>query len=450
MKNNPQILIIDDDHAFRTLTQNLLEDEGYRVITAENATAGLLRVQENHFDLLLSDLMMEGMNGIQFLQEVKKLYPKLMVIMITGYASINSAVEAMKLGAEDYLTKPCSNEELIIKIKKVLERKQAYDELEQLKSSLIERHQFYHIIGKSKPMQKLYSLIEQIASTDTTVLIQGETGTGKELVAKAIHFNSQRKDKPFIAVNCAALPETLLESELFGHEKGAFSGAIQQKLGRFELAHGGTLFLDEIGDIPLSTQVKLLRVLQEHAFERVGGIKTIETDIRLITATNKDLKQGIAQKDFREDLYFRLNVMPITLPPLRERPEDIPILALHFLKRFTERFNKPVVSISEAAMKIMLNYRWQGNVRELENVMERAVILCNGKTIDVEHLSFYEQVKELEFLYDSIQKKLTEQELTEIYARMILKEHNGNKKEACRTLGLNFKTLQRRLGELKE
>lgn len=447
MQNPPGILLIDDDRAFRTVTSSLLEDEGYQVDVAESAETGLKLLQEKPYDLVLSDMKMEGMDGLEFMRQLKARFPKLMVMMITGFASVDSAVEAMKIGAEDYLTKPCSNAELLMKISKILEHKRTNEELEQLRTTLTGRYQFSQIIGKSERMQEVFSVIEQVATTDATVLILGETGTGKELVAKAIHFNSTRKSRPFVAVNSAALPETLLESELFGHEKGAFSGAIQQKPGRFELAHSGTLFLDEVGDIPLPTQVKLLRVLQEKTFERVGGTRTLQTNIRVISATNKNLKNEIAAHKFREDFYFRLNVMPIHLPALRERREDIPLLAYHFLQHFAKNMGKTTSEISVSALKLLLNYHWPGNVRELENVIERAMILCNGPAIDVEHLSFYDQSDAFELLKDARKRQLPEQELTEIYARMMLQAHQGNKKETCKTLGINFRTLQNRLGE---
>jgi transcriptional regulator with PAS, ATPase and Fis domain len=294
-------------------------------------------------------------------------------------------------------------------------------------------------------MQQVFRLAQQVAGTDATALLLGETGTGKELLARAIHFNSPRRNRPFVAVNCAAIAETLLESELFGHEKGAFTGAIRQKPGRFEMAEKGTLFLDEVGDIPMATQIKLLRVLQEREFERVGGNETIRCDIRLISATNQNLEQAIQEKKFREDLYYRLNVVPIRLPALRERPEDIPLLAQHFLKKYVQALNKPVAKISEAALNLLLQHKWPGNVRELENLVERAIVLCTGEVIDVEHLLMLQDRPEADLLSQARNQQLTERQLTQLYARMILDVAAGNKKEACRILDINFRTLQNRL-----
>ncbi len=442
-KQSGTILLVDDDQAFRTVTQSLLQDEGLDVTTASNAHDGLAALDEKKFDLILSDLMMQGMNGLEFVQKIKQRDPAQLVIMITGYASVDSAVEAMRRGAYDYLTKPCSNDELVLKVKKALDSKKDRDELTRLRSQMEERHQLHNIIGKSAPMQRVFDLIDQVADADVSVMITGETGTGKELVAKALHYNSSRKNGPFIAVNCAALPETLLESELFGHEKGAFSGAVKQKIGRFEMADGGTLFLDEIGDILLEMQVKLLRVLQEKIFERVGGTTSIKTDLRLISATHVDLNEAIRNATFRQDLYFRLNVMPIHMPPLRDRLDDIPLLA----RFFVDKFSKNSKTISESTLQALMTYNWPGNVRELENIMERAVLLCRGNIIEVDHLLFQEPSTELGLLRDGVTKRLTENELNAMYARLILNELGGNKKLACELLGINFKTLQKRLGE---
>jgi transcriptional regulator with PAS, ATPase and Fis domain len=309
---------------------------------------------------------------------------------------------------------------------------------------------FGAMFGKSAAMQAVFKLIAQVAATDATVLVQGETGTGKELVARAIHQNSARRHKPFVAINCAALSENLLESELFGHEKGAFTGAVKSKPGRFELADGGVLFLDEVGDIPLSTQIKLLRVIQEKAFERVGGTETIRTDFRIISATNKNLKKAIREGAFREDLYYRLNVLPVVLTPLRERKEDIPLLVRSFVDRFVKINHKRIEGIALAAMSMLLRYPWPGNVRELENVLERAVVLCDGPQIEVSHLLFLTQESEYEFLNFAVQQRLQESELTKLYAHLILNEQEGNKKEACKILGINFRTLQNRLSVYKE
>jgi two-component system response regulator HydG len=441
----PPLLVVDDDAAFRAVTSALLEDEGYAVTCAAEGNEAIDLLRERHFDLVLTDLVMGEVNGLQVLEAAKAINPGTIVIMVTGFASIESAVEAIKQGAEDYLTKPCSNAELLLKVERALAQRRKDEELARLRDVVAQSHSFGNLIGKSPRMQQVFRIAQQVAATDVTVLLIGETGTGKELLARAIHFNSLRRNGPFVAVNCAAIAETLLESELFGHEKGAFTGAIRQKPGRFEMAEKGTLFLDEVADIPLTTQIKLLRVLQEREFERVGGTETIRCDIRLISATNQNLEQAIQEKKFREDLYYRLNVVPIRIPALRERPEDIPLLAQHFLKKYVPALNKPVTKISEAAMHLLLQHKWPGNVRELENLIERAIVLCTGNEIDAEHLLLLQERPEADLLGQARSQQLTERQLTQLYARMILDMAGGNKKEACRILDLNFRTLQNRL-----
>jgi DNA-binding NtrC family response regulator len=439
------LLVVDDDTTFRAVTSALLEDEGYAVTCAADGSEALTLLRERHFDLVLSDLVMAEVSGLQVLETAKTLNPATIVIMVTGFASVESAVEAIKLGAEDYLTKPCGNAELLLKVKRALAQRQKDEELARLRDVVAQSHSFGNLIGKSTRMQHVFRLAQQVASTDVTVLLLGETGTGKELLARAIHFNSPRRSGPFVAVNCAAIAETLLESELFGHEKGAFTGAIRQKPGRFEMAEKGTLFLDEVGDIPITTQIKLLRVLQEREFERVGGNETIKCDIRLISATNHNLEELMQEKKFREDLYYRLNVVPIKVPALRDRPEDVPLLAQHFLQKYAQALNKPIRKISEAAMNLLLQHKWPGNVRELENLVERAAVLCNGDIIDVEHLLLLQDRPEADLLAQARSELLTERQLTQLYARMILDKAGGNKKEACRVLAINFRTLQNRL-----
>jgi len=439
------ILVVDDDAAFRAVTSALLQDEGYAVSCVSDGSEAIALLRERHFNLVLSDLVMAEVSGLQVLETVKTLSPATIVIMVTGFASVESAVEAIKRGAEDYLTKPCGNAELLLKVERALAQRQKDEELARLRDVVAQSHSFGNLIGKSSRMQQVFRLAQQVAATDATVLLLGETGTGKELLARALHFNSPRRNGPFIAVNCAAIAETLLESELFGHEKGAFTGAIRQKPGRFEMADKGTLFLDEVGDIPTATQIKLLRVLQEREFERVGGNETIKCDIRLVSATNRNLEQLIQEKKFREDLYYRLNVVPLKVPALRERPEDIPLLTQHFLKKYVQALNKTVGKISEAAMNLLLQHKWPGNVRELENLVERAVVLCTGDVVDVEHLLLLQDRPEADLLSQARSQQLTERQLTQLYARMILDLVGGNKKEACRVLDLNFRTLQNRL-----
>lgn len=445
MTHSNKILLVDDDKTFQTVTRSFLVDSDYEVDTAGSAEMAEDKIRAQHYDLVLTDLKMAGKDGLDLLNFVKQWAPETPVVMITGFASVDSAVAAMKAGAEDYLTKPCSNDELLLKITRVIEKTRTRQELSRLREEVSAKYTFENIIGRSPAMQSVFKLISQVAETDASVLIQGETGTGKELVARAIHYNSLRKNKPFVCVNCAALSDSLLESELFGHERGAFTGAIKQRIGRFEMADGGTLFLDEVGDIPLGTQVKLLRALQEREFERVGGAQTVKTDIRIISASNSDLRQKIKEGTFREDLYYRLNVMPIHLTPLRQRPEDTVLLVQHFVKKYAERNQKAVKSVSPAAMELLLRFSWPGNVRELENTLERAVILCSTDTIEVNHLLSLNQEQESGLLNRALRERMTEQQLTRLYARMVLNENNGNKKETCKVLDINFRTLQNRL-----
>ena len=376
-----RIMIVDDDLAFRVGTHALLEDHGYAPTIATNGEEAKARLGEQEVDLILSDLVMPGVNGIELLQHVRSVYPSIPVIMVTGFASIATAVEAMRLGARDYVTKPCENDELLIKIRRALEDREKEQELARLRREVRGVYGFGNIVGRNGRMKEVYTLVEQVAGTDVPALILGETGTGKELVAKAIHFNSSRADKAFVVINCTALAETLLESELFGHEKGSFTGAHRQHTGKFEEAHGGTIFLDEIGDVPLHIQTKLLRVLQEGEIQRVGGKETITVDSRIVAATNRDLTAMIDAGKFREDLYYRLNVFPIRIPPLRERMDDLPDLVDHFMKKHAGLANNRVTNVSPAVLPAMMNHTWRGNVRELENLIKRAIIKATGDTI---------------------------------------------------------------------
>ena len=376
-----RILVTDDDKAFRIATQTLLEDEGYQVSLATNGEEAIAKLEKGEFDLLLSDLVMGKMGGIALLQHVKKAWPEMPVIMVTGFGSIKTAVEAMALGAADYLTKPSNNDELLIKIRRVLEGQIKDRELKQLREELLGAYSFGNMISRSDKMKAVIGNIQRVADHDVTILIQGESGTGKELVARALHFNSKRRTSPFIVVNCSAIPENLLESELFGYEKGAFTGASKQRTGKFEDADTGTLFLDEIGDLPSSLQTKLLRVLQEKTFERVGGNALLSVDARVVAATNRNLQSMVRDGSFREDLFYRLNVFPIALPPLRARLEDIPLLAEHFLHRHADLGRNRVKHIAPNVIHDMMNYSWRGNIRELENLMKRAIIKTTSDTI---------------------------------------------------------------------
>jgi two-component system NtrC family response regulator len=378
------ILVVDDEPNYLIVLSELLKEEGFEVMTAQRGEDGLKIVAETDLDLVITDMRMPGMDGLELLKAVKLYNKYLPVIMITAFGEVEKAVVAMKAGAYNYLVKPFNNEELLLNIRKAIEHFSLLRENLRLRDEARIRYGFASIVGKNARMQEIYQLIEKVAPTPASVLITGESGTGKELVARAIHINSPKEKSPFISVNCAALPETLLESELFGHERGAFTGATSMRKGRFELADGGTLFLDEIGDIPLPLQAKLLRVLQERSFERVGGTHPINVDVRIITATNRELKDEVDEGRFREDLYYRLNVLHIHLPPLRERVDDIPMLTDHFINKFAKMLNKPDLRISGEALRFLVGLPWEGNVRELENTIERAAILCSGNVIKTE------------------------------------------------------------------
>ncbi len=379
--NNERILVIDDSPEILRLFSDYLRAEGYEVDTAEDGARGIASVEKNFYDMILTDLKMPGIDGMEVLKFINERSPDSLCIILTGYGTVKNAVEAIKLGAFDYLTKPVKMDEILVTFQRAFEFRNLKRENVQLRQQLKRKYRFENIIGDSERMQKVFEIIEKVADTDSTVLILGESGTGKELIAKAIHYNSYRRDNPFVPVNCAAIPSELLESELFGHEKGAFTNAIRMRIGRFEMANGGTVFLDEIGDMNPLLQSKLLRVLQERQFERVGGTKTIKTDIRILAATHQDLKGLVQQRKFREDLYYRLNVIPIGVPPLRERRADIPLLTQHFLEQFNKRKKKKIKGIHEDAMGRLVQYSWPGNVRELENTIERMVILVDGDIV---------------------------------------------------------------------
>ncbi len=419
------VLIVDDEKNYLVVLGAFLSGEGYETLTADSAQHALEIVETTDLDLVLTDMKMPTMDGIELLKRIKQKVPDLPVVMMTAYGTVEKAVEAMQLGAFNFILKPFQNETLKQVIHKAVSTYGILKENRRLVQALENRYRFDNIIGKSKPMQAIFDTILKVAHTKTTILTTGESGTGKELIAKAIHFNSPRRNKPFVAISCAALSETLLESELFGHEKGAFTGATAMKKGRFELADGGTLFLDEIGEIPVSLQVKLLRVLEEMSFERVGGTRTIAVDVRLIAATNKDLKAEVQQHRFRKDLYFRLNVVHIKLPTLRERSEDIPLLAAYFATRFAQESNKGEITFSPEAMRFLCNHRWPGNVREFENAIERAVLFSNGQEITSDDLpkdlvSFadleipidWQKLSNLPETLDAIEKKLIQNALS--------------------------------------
>ncbi len=443
----PEILVVDDDAAHRQMLETVLTAEGYHVAHAADGQAAVNAVNEKFYDLILLDIRMSRMDGIEALKQIKSLSPGIAIIIMTGYGSVNTAVEALKSGAYDYLTKPVDMEELKLLISKTLRHCQLEEENRVLKERLGDRFDFSNIIGSSEPMMQLFDTLSLVAPSDATVLITGESGTGKELVANAIHQNSFRKDQPFIKVNCAALPETLLESELFGHEKGAFTGAISRKHGRFRQAHTGTIFLDEIAEMPPTTQVKILRVLQEQSFEPLGSTQSVHVDIRVIAATNRVLEQEIEKGSFRPDLYYRLNVVSVNIAPLRERRGDILLLADHFLKLYAEKNKRLIKAITPRAKDWLMRYHWPGNARELENVMERAVILSRGDVINPDLLPPAMHPGDDETsLYEN--SDFPGGSLKEMEKQMImrtLEETGGNRSKAAEILGISRRTLQLKL-----
>jgi DNA-binding NtrC family response regulator len=378
---NPRILIIDDEHAIRESLDTLLTLEGFSVSTAGDGPSGMELLSRNEYDLLLLDLALPGQSGIDLLPRIVEMQPNLPVIMITAYGTVGNVVDAIRAGAENFVQKPWDNEKLLADIRAAVARHRAEEEVVQLKRTLKQRYNFENIVGKSEPMLRLFDLIAQVAPSRSTVLIQGESGTGKELIAKAIHANSPRRDRPFVPVNTGAVPSELLESTLFGHVKGAFTSAVTAKKGLFEVANGGTLFLDEIGTMGMDMQAKILRVLQDRRFMHLGGVQEIQVDVRIIAATNVNLQEAVREGRFREDLFYRLNVICLELPPLRSRREDVPLLAAHFLKFYAEENGTEDRSLSPEAMRIIMDYEWPGNVRELENAMERGVVLSTSRTI---------------------------------------------------------------------
>ncbi len=446
-----RILVIDDEQGMRDFLSIMLKKEGYEVVAAENGEHALKAIHTEIYDLVITDVKMPKVDGIEVLRTIKEVSPETVVIVITAFATTDTAVQAMKLGAYDYITKPFKVDEIKLIIQKALEKRHLRKENILLKREIASRAGFENFIGKSAAMQKVFTLIRQVADTKSTVLISGESGTGKELVARAVHYSSARKDKPFVTVNCGALPETLLESELFGYMKGSFTGATSNKQGLFEAANGGTIFLDEISATTLNLQIKLLRVIQERTFMRVGGTTDIKVDVRVIAASNKDLQTEVAKGTFREDLYYRLNVIPIHLPPLRERKEDIPVLVEHFLNKFTPTGKEPK-KITGDALKFFMNYRWPGNVRELENTIERLVILASGDTIRVDHvpdsLKTASPCPEL-IPMDIPDAGLNMEELLENAERTLLQKalekSGGVKTEAAKLLGLSFRSFRHRL-----
>jgi two-component system response regulator PilR (NtrC family) len=446
-----RILVVDDEESMREFLCIMLQRDGYMVEAVGDGHQAVLRLKEQSYDLIISDIKMPRLDGFGVLDYVKDRCPGTAMIMITAFSTTEQAVDAMKKGAYDYITKPFKNDEIRLVVENALERMDLRRENLQLKKELGQRFSFANIIGKSKAMQEVYNLIEKVAASKVNVLVTGESGTGKELVARAIHYNSERRDRPFVAINCGAIPENLLESELFGHEKGAFTGAVQQKQGLFEVADGGTLFLDEIAELPPMMQVKLLRVIQEHEFRRVGGTRDLKVDVRLVAATNKDLGQAVVEEQFREDLYYRLNVIQVGLPPLRDRREDIPLLVSHFLNKL-----KPdaEVTIQDNVMRRLVDYHWPGNIRELENTVERCLVLgrggdvceeslpsqvrCKGETTEQGISTLPEEGLDLDAYLGSIEKDIL---------LKALDRTGGVRKRAAELLNITFRSIRYRLAK---
>lgn len=443
------ILVADDESSQRVVLVGYLKQKGYEVLEAKSAEEAIETAKKSIIDIILTDYKMPGKSGLDLLREVKKINPEISVVIITAFGTIEDAVKAMKEGAYDYLTKPIDLDELDLLVKRMIERQQLLSENKMLKEQLSDKYKLSGIIAESKKMEDVLSVAARVAESKASVLLRGESGTGKELLAKAIHFASPRKDKPFIAVNCAALNENLLESEMFGHEKGAFTGADKQRIGRFELADGGTLFLDEVGDLPLSTQVKLLRVLQEQKFERVGSSKTISVDVRVIAATNRDLSLLIQEGRFRDDLYYRLNVVTIEIPPLRQRREDVKPLIEFYSRKFSEETKFPFLSFSKEAVDKLLKYDYPGNVRELENIIHRAVVLSRGELVTVDEIAGNLDTQPSEQELQSSVMDLNRQ-VEQLEKKLVLKaldETKGNQTQAANLLGISERNLRYRLNK---
>ncbi len=455
-RSHIRLLIVDDDKAFRVATLALLRDEGYTVKAVRGSEEARRAIVEETFDCIISDLVMEGMNGLELLKYIRETVPDTIVLMVTGFGSVQTAVEAMRLGAYDYITKPCNNDELIIKVSRAVDVHGKSKELARLRSLVEAEVNFSNIVSRNEKMRQVFRLVRQVAETDVTAMVLGETGTGKELVARAIHFNSPRREKPFIAVQCSAIPGSLLESELFGYEKGAFTGAVRQHQGKFEEAEGGTIFLDEIADVPVELQTKLLRIIQEKQFTRLGSNVARTADVRIIAATHRNLEAMVAGGTFREDLFYRLNVFPITLPPLRERLDDIPLLADHLLAKYQSLGRQPITGFAPSVIHDMINYDWKGNVRELENLIKRAIIKTDGSLITSVELP---QNLPVNGSREVLETPLTtampfKQYLSNLvrdaeqkYLLRMLKECRGNVNQIARMMEVDRKTIYRKLEE---
>jgi len=445
MAENPLMLIIDDEEAIRDSCSQVLKKDGYTVKTAKDGIEGLKLIKNKSFQVVFLDLRLPGIDGMEVLSRIKEENPETPVVIITAYASIESAVEAMKRGAFDYLAKPFSPEELRLITKKALKSREAFFENIYLREELEKKTEFEMVVGRSKTMDKVMDIVRRVAATESTVLISGESGTGKELLAREIHNHSLRKNAPFVVVDCGALVETLFESELFGHVKGSFTGAHETKHGRFEVANGGTIFLDEISNISLNIQAKLLRVIQEREVTRIGSTKPIKVDVRILAATNQELADLVRKEKFREDLFYRLSVVPIHLPPLRERKEDIPLLVKHFLGKYNKRTRKNINNISPEVKRALMEYDWPGNIRELENTVERAVVLSKGNEIELESLVYHGISSGSSYFNPAAGRCKPLDEVEKEYIKAVLQAHYGNKSKAARVLGIDRKTLAAKL-----
>ena len=443
-----RVLVVDDDLEMGRLIADVLQEDGFFVTIMGDSLEASKILKKEDFDVIVTDLKMKGLKGLDLLEEVKRVAPLTPVIIITAFGTIESAIQAMKIGAYDYITKPFQMDELVLTVKKALENRLLKREVARLKKEVESRYQFHHLIGKSPSMQRIYDFVERISGSSSNVLITGESGTGKELVAKAIHYNGTRKEGPFIAVNCAAIPETLLESELFGYKKGAFTDAKTDKKGLIFEANEGTLFLDEVTEMPPTLQAKLLRVIEQREVRPLGDTNSYPVDARVISTSNRDIKSLIQGGQFREDLFYRLKVIDIELPPLRERREDIPLLVQHFLNKFGQDSKKNISGISEDALRILLNYSWPGNVRELENVIQRAITLSQNEEILPEDLPtpLMEEAGE-NVIEKGLREKYTIEQLEKEYIKRVLIEVGGNKSKAAEILGLDRKTLYRKIKE---
>ena len=453
MSERSRILVVDDERSMREFLEIFFRREGYEVTTADSVEAALVALEADDHDLVITDIQMPGRDGLELLHELRALAPETPVVMITAFATTETAIAAMKEGAYDYVTKPFKVDEIAVVVEKALEKKNLASENRRLRSQLQSQARRRTLIGHSGPMQRVYDLISQVAGTKTNVLIQGESGTGKELVARAIHDQSDRNDKPFVAVNCAAIPENLLESELFGHVKGSFTGAVQNKAGLFEMADGGTIFFDEIGELSPSLQVKLLRAIQDKSIRRVGGTSDRRVDVRIVAATNRRLEEEVAAGRFREDLYYRLNVIELALPPLRDRQEDIPLLAQHFVEKYATELSRTIQGVSDDALAALLAYPFPGNVRELENVIERAVALTRQEVIEPEALppnvlQPRETPAASRIPADGLDLDATVNDFERGLIREALRRTGGVKKRAAQLLGISFRSFRYRLEKL--